>query len=420
MLQNRFRKFVISSGLTNFADGIAVVVWAWMATLLTRDPLLIALVPVALRLPWFVFAIPAGVVTDRMNRKSLIIRMDYLRCLVFFVVAIAVYISTPFSTPPQTGTSNQLLFFALLSAAIIVGTAEVFRDNAAQTMMPSMVPHKELEKANGRLWSVELVGNALLGPALGAMLIAFALPLPFLVNAVAYLAAIALIYNMAGNFTPEPVNNRNWRTDTKEGFAFLNNAPLLRSLAWITGFWNLFFQMAMIALVLHVQDNYGLDVQSYGIMLAAGALGGILGGFCGDAIISKFGPAKTAQWMLLASAPAFFAMAYCPGPVSLAIVLAIFEFTGLVWNTVSVSYRQRSIPDKLLGRVNSLYRLLAWGMMPVGLLLSGLIVRISQGYMAHENALTIPFFVASVGALILGLIGWRTIGNGFKGANTGG
>ena len=70
MLYQSFNPFVAASGLTNLADGIAVVAWAWMATLLTRDPFLIALMPVALRLPWFIFAIPAGIITDRVDRRK--------------------------------------------------------------------------------------------------------------------------------------------------------------------------------------------------------------------------------------------------------------------------------------------------------------------------------------------------------------
>jgi MFS family permease len=171
--------------------------------------------------------------------------------------------------------------------------------------------------------------------------------------------------------------------------------------------------MVMIALVLHVQENLGLDARAYGLILAAGALGGIAGGWWGDAIITRLGPKRTAQWMLLASFPAFLGIAYAPGPIALAVVLAAFEFTGLVWNTVSVSYRQRKIPDALLGRVNSLYRLLAWGMMPVGLLLSGLIVRIAEGTLARDAALTAPFLTAAVGALMLALAGWRALNRGF-------
>lgn len=416
MTPTPFQRFVLASGLTNLADGIATVAWAWLASLLTRDPLLITLAPIALRLPWFICAIPAGIITDRTDRRSLILKMDALRAVAFFGATGAIWMALPLTSPPANGVSDPRLFRIILIAALAVGVAEVFRDNAAQTMLPSIVPHDTLEKANGRLWSVELVGNALLGPALGAFLIAFALPAPFLVNALAYLSAIVLVSRITGNFRPKTTATQNWRRELKEGFDFLRQSPLLRSLAWITGFWNLFFHMALIGLVLHVQENLGLNAQAYGLLLAAGAIGGIVGGWSGGAIIRRLGPARSAQWMLVASVPAFLAIAFAPGPVSLGLVLALFEFTGIVWNTVSVSYRQRNIPDQLLGRVNSLYRLMAWGMMPVGLLISGLSVRFSEHFMTRDYALISPFLVASVGALILGVIGWHALDRGFNAA----
>jgi MFS family permease len=410
MLRTSFQRFVFASGLTNFADGIATIAWAWLASLITRDPLLIAIVPVALRLPWFLCAIPAGIITDRVDRRRLILQMDMLRGGVFIVVGLVIWQALPLPEAPVTGVDKPLLYIALLSAALLVGVAEVFRDNAAQTMLPSIVPHEGLEKANGRLWSVELVGNALLGPALGALLIAWALPAPFLINGLSYVLAVLLVARIAGQFRPVKREAANWRVELWAGVDFLRGAPLLRALAWITGFWNLLFQMVMIGLVLHVQENLDLGAQAYGLILAGGALGGILGGWGGDRIISRFGPKRTAQWMLLASAPAFLGIAYAPTAVALGIVLALFEFTGLVWNTVSVSYRQRAIPDALLGRVNSLYRLMAWGMMPVGLLLSGLCVRFAKPLVGRDVALIMPFLAAFLGALILGWFGWRALG----------
>ena len=359
MKMSPFPRFVAASGLTNLADGIATVAWAWLASLITRDPLLIALVPIALRLPWFLCAIPAGVVTDRVDRKQLILMMDLLHAVGFVAVTVAIWQAVPLPAPPDTGLSNPVLYALILGAAGLVGVAEVFRDNAAQTMLPSIVPHAQLERANGRLWSVELVGNALLGPALGAVLIGWALAAPFALNAAAYGVAILLVWPLKGAFRPTTRVARNWRFEVKEGFAFLAGARLLRALAWVTGFWNLLFQMVLIALVLHVQENLNLGAEAYGLILAAGAVGGIAGGWWGEAIIARLGQKRAAQWMLVASAPAFLAIAFAPNGLTLGIVLALFEFTGLVWNTVSVSYRQRIIPDALLGRVNCLYRLMA-------------------------------------------------------------
>ncbi len=412
VLRAPLNRFVAASGLTNLGDGIATVAWAWTASALTRDAFLIALVAVALRLPWALFALPAGVVTDRADRRRLILRMDVLRALAFAAAALALALSGALPAPPVKGVASAPAYAALVLAALVVGAAEVFRDNAAQTMLPSLVAHDRLEAANGRLWSVELIGNALLGPALGALLVGVALVLPFAVNALAYGLAAVIVAGIVGQFRPEARGARDWRAELAEGIGFLRASPLLRTLAWLTGFWNLFFQMTAIGLVLHVQENLGLPAATYGLILAAGAVGGIAGGLCGARVVAVMGPARAAQWMLFASVPCFAALALVPGALGLGLVLAVSEFAGLVWNTVSVATRQRMIPDRLLGRVNSAYRLLAWGMMPVGLIASGLLVRMGEGLIGRPAALTLPFWVAAAGILVVTAIGWRPLGRG--------
>jgi len=353
------QRFIVASGMTNLADGVAVVAWAWIASLLTRDAFLVALVPVALRLPWFLLALPAGVITDRVDRRWLILRMDALRGLAFGAAALALWAALPLDPAPETGVSDPLLYGALALAAFVVGGAEVFRDNAAQTMLPAFVPSDRLERANGQLWSAELLTNALIGPVLGAMLIAVWLPLAFGLNALAYGLAMLLVAGVAGQFRPARIDARNWRAELAEGLGFLRGKPLLRTLAWTTGFWNLFHQMIVIGVVLHAQENLGLSATAYGLTLAGGAMGGIAGSLLGDRISRTLGPARTMQWMLFASGPCFAALALAPGPVTLGLCFAAMEFSGFVWNVVSVSTRQRMIPDGLRGRVNSLYRLLA-------------------------------------------------------------
>ena len=89
------QRFISASGMTNLADGIAVVAWGWIASLLTLDALLVALVPVALRLPWALLALPAGLVTDRVDRRRLIIGMDAVRALAFAGAALALWLALP-------------------------------------------------------------------------------------------------------------------------------------------------------------------------------------------------------------------------------------------------------------------------------------------------------------------------------------
>ena len=413
LTRGSFTKLIAASGFSNLADGIGMVVWTWVATLITRDPFLVSLVPVALRLPWFLFAIPAGILADRMDRRHLVLTMDILRVVAFCIVAFSIWAMGPLDASPQSDLERPRLFLAVVGAALIVGVAEVFRDSAAQIILPSIVPADRLEWANGRLWSMELTGNSLVGPALSALLIGMAPFLPFAVNAVTYAVAAVLILQLAGRFQPQTTESQNWRRELGEGIRFLRSTPLLRLLAYVTGAWNLLFQMVFVALFLHGQENIGVGATVFGIILAAGAVGGILGGLCGAWIIKRVGSGATAAWMLFASAPAFYAIAFAPTAITLAVALFLFEFSGLVWNTVSVSYRQRVIPNALLGRVNSLYRLLAWGMMPLGLMLSGLIVKGAEGMMTRDWALIMPFLVAGSGALFLALAASRPLWHAF-------
>jgi len=406
------RRFISASGFTNLADGVAVVVWAWLTSLMTRDAFLIALMPVALRLPWFVLAIPAGVVTDRMDRKRLIVTMDVIRGVAFLGVALLLFV-VPLQPPQPDGLAQPSLFLAVFVLAMMVGSAEVFRDNAAQTMMPALVDSSELERANGRLWSVELVGERLIGPALGAFLIAAFVWFPFALNAAAFLGAVFLVSGLKGQFAPKDRVARNWRSEVSEGLTFLRGAPLLMLLAVVTGFWNLFAHMVEIGLILHVQENLGLGATAFGLMLSAGAVGGIVGGFAGEYVVRAWGPGRTAQFALAMSPVSFLGILLAPNAVALAIVLMFFEFWGVVWNTVSVAYRQRFIPDIILGRVNSIYRMLAWGMIPIGLALSGLSVQVAETFMERGTALMVPFYIGCVGITLLVLWAWRPLGAGF-------
>jgi MFS family permease len=411
------QRFITASGLTNLADGIAVVAWGWIASLLTRDALMVALVPVALRLPWFLLALPAGLVTDRLDRRQLILRMDAVRGLAFAGAALALWLALPLAPALAEGVSHPPLYWSLLVAAFVVGGTEVFRDNAAQTMLPALVPPAQLERANGRLWSAELLTNALIGPALGAFLIGLWLPLAFGLNAVAYGLAMLIVAGLAGQFKAvRSDDRRGWKSEIGEGFAFLRAVPLLQILAVTTGFWNLFGNLILVALVLHAQENLGLSARVYGLTLAGGALGGILGSLLGDRLAALLGPVRTMRAMLAVAGPSFLLMGLAPGPWTLGLAFAAMEFCGFVWNVVSVSTRQRLIPDALRGRVNSIYRLLAWGMMPLGLVLSGLLVSLGEPFLTRGAALALPFWVAGLGAFALTFFVWRGIQRGFDGA----
>ena len=411
-----FARFAAAVGLANLGDGIAVVAWAWTASLLTRDPLWIAVLPAALRVPWVLFALPSGILADRVDRRRLIVICDVIRAGAYGVAGGAILLNLPLAEAATEGIENTGLYGSLLCLGLLIGCAEVVRDNAAQSMLPAIVPSEHLERSNGLLGSIETVGNEMAGPAVGAFLIALFLPSPFLVVALALLLAALLTASLQGNFRAQARSEeaRHWRAELVEGFRFVIAHPMLRILALVTGFWNFFAEMAVIALVLHVQENLSAGATTYGLILAVGAVGGVVGGVVVAPLLKAFSTGVLAQWMNLAAAPMFLLIAFAPGPITVAAAMFLFYLSGIVWNTLSISYRQRVVPDEIRGRVNSVYRLFAWGMMPLGLVASGAIVNLASGFFERETALIVPFIVAAIGVAILAAFSWRPLGKGFQ------
>src|SRR3546814_3572925 len=141
LVSNRsYRLLFSASAIPNLGDGVSALAFPCLATLLTRVPALIALVAFATRLPWFLFAIPAGVLVDRRDRRRLIVQADTFRLLLTAGV-IALVFSVP-SFPPDEGATTLILALSVL--AFLLGSAEVVRDNAAQTVLPSIVAKREL------------------------------------------------------------------------------------------------------------------------------------------------------------------------------------------------------------------------------------------------------------------------------------
>ena len=148
-----YRLLFSASAVSNLGDGVSALALPWLASLITRDPMLIATVAFATRLPWFICSIPAGVITDRYDRKHLMVGADILRILLTAgLVVCALMIPQP--APAGAAFAAILIVSGL---AFLLGLAEVVRDNAAQTVLPSVVAKSDLERANGQLWSIEQI-----------------------------------------------------------------------------------------------------------------------------------------------------------------------------------------------------------------------------------------------------------------------
>ena len=402
-----FHRFWASAAMANLGDGVRIVAWPWAATLLTRDPLAIAAVAIALRLPWLVFSLPAGVITDRIDRRRLIWTMDLARAAAIGALAIAL-IAAP-DAPPD---ALPPLYWALLAGGLVVGAAEVLRDNAAQTFLPALVDKDRLEAANGRLFSVEVLTNQMIGPPLAGFLIAFSLSFAFGTTGAGFLCAGLLVLSIRPQPTAKTcAPRRSWIAEAKEGFVFLWRNPLLRNLALGLGALNAIYELQLVTIVLLAQESLGLSSAEYGLLLTGAAAGGVVGGLLAAPLVARLGPGTALRIMLVVTVIEMLAIGLTNSPIIVWFALAIGSCFAVIWNTVTVSLRQRAIPSALLGRVNSVYRFFGWGMMPLGMLAAGLIMRAGEAELGRDAALRLPYFVGAALGVLLAVAMWRTAAN---------
>jgi MFS family permease len=403
----------IASVISNLGDGMSGVAYPWLASAVTREPLHIALIGVATRLPWLVFSLPAGVITDRADRRRLVVAMDTLRTVVTVVVALVVLSFQSELSSPELIAAGQadppegagILLAVLYGSAILFGMAEVLRDNAAQTLMPSVVSKDNLERANGRLWGAEMVANSFIGPPLGGFLLAVAFSLPFFVDAGTFAVSAAMVAFLAGSFRPQAldrsVQRPSFGTELKEGFRWLWNHRLLRTLAIVLGLLNAAGSATTATLVLFAQEVLVLDATGFGLLASAGAVGGVVGSFTASAVSKALGPGPSLASTFVVGAVTSVVIGLTSSATLVWAMFALGTFSAVLWNVITVSLRQAIIPDHLLGRVNSVYRFFGWGMMPIGIFLGGLLVEIVSRVADRDLGLRAPFLAAAVANLAL-------------------
>ncbi len=383
------------SALSNLADGVLIVALPWLASELTRDALLIAVVTAATRLPWLLFSIPAGVLADRVNRSRLLVGADAIRAMLALVLVALV------ATVGDAAPASALAVVALLSGvAFALGAAEVVRDNTAQTFLPDLVPASALETQNGRLWSVELLTGQLLAPAIAGGLIAVSLLLPFVLACVAYTLAAVLLWQIRVKAKPVAAPS-GWWLSAREGWQWLRGHSQLLRLAFLLGLVNFSAAGLMTILVLYSRELLLLEAGAHGALLAISALGGVLGGWLCPRVVRRFG-ALPSVWLaltLFALMPIIMGLYVAPWVAAAALFLE--SFASLLWNVVTVSWRQRHIPASLLGRVNSLYRCAGWGGIAFGALAAGLLVSALESTLGRDGALRAPYLFAGAFNLLL-------------------
>jgi len=403
-----FNLLLIASTFSNLADGIAGFAYPWLFSLLTRDPLLISIVSVLVNLPRLIFVLFAGVIADKFNRQKILMYTRLGQVFLTSIFIVLIYLNL--DNIPKEVQFNEPQFeskFLIISAAYLLafmfGLLEVTRDNAAQAFLPQIVSKDNLPKANGRLFGIEIVTNNFLGTPVGGFLIGFSLITPFIFDTLLMLVSVFFITGIKGKFErPEDINkDQNTSEMIKEGVEWLKNNTLLKRLAIYTGIANFFGSMQFPIMILFAQELIGLNAIQYSFLAYGAAIGGLVGSQVANKINTKLEESKTLLISVALFGIGMFAPYVTSNPFIVAGSFGLSSFGSVLWNVQAVSIRQALIPDNLLGRVNSVYRLLALGLNPIGAIFGGAIVKILDNSFSREFALRFPFLLGGIFMLIL-------------------
>jgi MFS family permease len=382
----RFTRVLAATGLSNLADGVAKVAVPLVAVRFTESPLAIGGLGVAMTLPWLVLALPAGALADRLDRRRIMLAANMARAAVAGLLAAAL----------ATGLGSIWLLYA---AALLAGIAEVLYDTSSQSILPQVVPREDLPRANSRLYGVEVVTNQFAGPPLGGLLVGVAVALALGAPAALWALAVLALAGVRGQFrVARSGPATTLRADVAEGLRYLLRHRVLRTLAAMTGVANLSSSMVFAVFVLYAvgpSSAMGLTDGGYGVLLASTSVGAMLGSVVATRVAERLGRAASlalgvVTFTAFTGVPALTANPWVVGGVLLVCGVGV-----MLWNVIAVSLRQQVTPDALLGRTNACYRMLAWGVQPVGAFLGGLL--------GESFGLRSVFVVAAVLSALSGL-----------------
>jgi len=389
-----FNRMWASSMVSNLSDGILIAAAPLLAISLTDSTVLISAIGAMVMLPWLLFAIPIGVLVDRVDRRFIMAGANATRSAV--VGALALLISI-----------DQVTIYWLLVASFVIGVCEVAADTTAQSLIPQILEEKNFEKGNSRLQISETVIQGFVGAPLSGFIYAIAIALPFFINslglAVASLLALSIPIKYLQDVRKDDVEKekKKFVADMKFGIKYLFNEKVLRRLVVTTASIGVCYSMGTATMVLFIIKELELPKQLFGVILTIQGIGAITGAFMAPRLSKKFGRSRVMTFGITSSSIVLLLQGFSPN-IYVFVALATFgAFAVSQWNILLMATYQTVIPNELYGRIHGTRRTLVWGMMPIGSLLGGVLAHYSLRlpmYVGGAIATTLAFL--SIGFLL--------------------
>jgi len=384
-----FRWLLASSWVSNLGDGIAIAAGPLLVASLTGDARLIALAATVQWLPPLLFGLFAGALSDRLDRRLIVVTVDLIRTVVLAVLAVTIL-------------TDRVSIAVVLGTLFLLGTAEVFADTTSQTLLPMLVSRDDLAVANSRLQTGFITVNQLAGPPIGAALFALGAVWPFASQAVVVgLGALLVSRLVLPPHGRDPEQRTHIRHDIAEGFRWVRHHAAVRTLVLTIFTFNITFGAAWSVLVLYATRRLGMGELGFGLLTTVSAAGGLVGTASYGWITRRVSLANLMRIGLIVETFTHLALALTNRAWVAMSIFFVFGAHAFIWGTTSVTVRQRAVPLPLQGRVGSVNMVGVFGGLVVG---SGV-----GGLLAQRWGVTAPFWFAFVGSAVFVVLIWRQL-----------
>lgn len=348
--------------VSSAGDGMFLTAFPLLAAILTRDPVLIAGVTIASRLPWLMFSLFTGALADRMDRRKLMIGADLIRLVIVGLLGVAIL-------------TDVVNIWMLYLCAFLLGTCETLHVNAAQGLIPAIVKPEDLLEANARFASGQIVAAQFIGPPLGVAMFNASMSLPFLADAATFAGSAALVARVPDEHAVERPTTKILQ-DIKDGIRYTIETVSLRRLTEILMVVNFFYFAANSLLVLYNEDLLGGNKITFTALSVGAASGTVISRFFLDKITTKLGKTRTLQVSLWAWAIATIGLAVAWEPILAIVMHLVLGLGSGWWIALNTTLRQQITPTRMLGRMNAVSRTVTWGIVPFGALFGGIAARV--------------------------------------------
>ena len=369
--------------VSSVGSRVSLLAFPLLILAITHSPAQAGLIAALRGIPYALFVLPAGALIDRWDRKRVMILCDSGRALALGSIPLALIF-------------GHLTIVQLYIVSLVEGTLFTFFNLAETACLPRVVSKEQLSTAVAQSMVIDST-SGLLGPSLGGALYSIGRAIPFLTDAISYAASVLSLFFIKTKFQEErnPAPIRLW-ADIREGLSWLWHQPLIRFIALLTG--GITMPVIGYALILIVLAQ-GQHASSFaiGLIFACGGIGSIVGSLLVTPLEKRFSFPQLMIGSTWVWALTWLLFAIAPNPFILGVVTSLSFIIVPIYTSVQFGYRLALIPDHLQGRVNSVFRLIAVGGEPIGLVVTGVLLQ-AIGPFSTVLVLFVPQLILSIAA----------------------